>query len=309
MLAHGQTAAAIEALREGGKVKQIIDPQERIQAIVRNYVARPERTLIVSPDNASRQEVNQAVRQELKAIGTLEPDDHSFRVLIPRHDMTGAERAWAGRYQVEDVLRYSRGSKIAGIAAGTYGTVVGVNPTENLLTIQKASGDQISYDPKRLTGVSVYREMEREFSVGDRIQFTAPEKQLGVANREHGTIEKIDANGNISLRMEDSRNVVFNATKHPHFDHGYAVTSHSSQGLTAERVLINVDTTVNPQLINSRFAYVAVSRASLDAEIYTNDGTELGQRLNGDVSKSSAVEFSHSTDNLMTTNISLGQTV
>jgi len=306
MLAHGQTAAAIDALRERGKVKQIVDPQERIQAIARNYVASPGQTLIVSPDNASRQELNQAVRQELKAIGTLRPEDHSFRVLIPRQDMTGAERAWASRYQIEDVVRYSRGSKLAGIEARTYGTVVGVNPTENLLTIQKASGDQVSYDPKRLSGVSVYRETDREFSIGDRIQFTAPEKQLGVANRELGTIEKVDADGNISLRLEDSRNVQFNATEHPHFDHGYAVTSHSSQGLTADRVLINIDTTVNPQLINSRFAYVAVSRASLDAEIYTNGAADLGQRLSGDVSKSSAVEFSHSTGNVIT-DVSLGQ--
>src|SRR5271165_2165146 len=61
MLAHGQAATAIEALRECGKVTQIVDPQERIQAIARNYVASPERALIVSPDNASRQELNQAV--------------------------------------------------------------------------------------------------------------------------------------------------------------------------------------------------------------------------------------------------------
>jgi ATP-dependent exoDNAse (exonuclease V) alpha subunit len=301
MLAHGQTAAAIEALRERGRVNQIVDPQERIQAIARNYVAIPERTLIVSPDNASRQELNQAVRQELKAIGTLKPEDHSFRVLIPHQDMTGAERAWASRYQIEDVVRYSRGSKLAGIEAGTYGTVIGVNPTENLLTIQKVGGDQVSYDPKKLSGVSVYRKAELDFSVGDRIQFTAPEKQLGVANRELGTIEKVDAEGNISLRLEDGRNVRLNAAEHPHFDHGYAVTSHSSQGLTADRVLINIDTTVNPQLINSRFAYVAVSRASLDAEIYTNgDAADLGQRLSGDVSKSSAVEFSQSTGRALT---------
>lgn len=93
MLAHGQTAAAIDALRERGRIKRIVDPQERIQAIARNYVANPERTLIVSPDNASRQQLNQAVRQELKASGALTPEDHSFRVLIPRQDMTGAERA------------------------------------------------------------------------------------------------------------------------------------------------------------------------------------------------------------------------
>ena len=168
---------------------------------------------------------------------------------------------------------------------------VAVNPVENLLTIEKAGGNQVSYDPKRLSGVTVYREAEREFSVGERIQFTAPNKQLGVANRELGIIEKIDERGDIALRLEDGRAVQFNAVDHRHLDHGYAVTSHSSQGLTSDRVLVNIDTSVNPQLLNSRFAYVAVSRASFDAQIYTNDAANLGRALSCDVSKSSAVDF------------------
>ena len=76
-----------------------------------------------------------------------------------------------------------------------------------------------------------------------------------------------------------------------HFDHGYAVTSHSSQGLTAERVLVNMDTEVHPELINSRFAYVSVSRASHDAQIYTNNATSLAENLSHDVSKASAIDF------------------
>ena len=297
MLAHGQTAAAIESLRQRDKVKEIVDPQERMQAIARDYVASPERTLIVSPDNASRQELNQAVRQVLKTTGALGADDHIFRVLIPRQDMTGAERAWASRYEIEDVVRYARGSKLIGIEGGSYAVVVGINPADNLLTIEKPTGDQLTYDPKRLSGVSVYYGTEREFSVGERIQFTTPDRQLGVANRELSTIERIDPDGNISVRTENNRTIRFNAAEHPHFDHGYAVTSHSSQGLTADRVLINVDTTAHPHLINARFAYVAVSRASRDAEIYTNNATGLGQRLSADLSKSSAVEFSHSAGN------------
>ncbi len=77
-----------------------------------------------------------------------------------------------------------------------------------------------------------------------------------------------------------------------HFDHGYAVTSHSSQGLTSERVLVNMDTKVHPELINGRFAYVSVSRASHDAQIYTNDATTLAASLSHDVSKTSAVDRS-----------------
>jgi uncharacterized protein YfaQ (DUF2300 family) len=49
MLTHGQTTAAIEALQERGTVNQIVDAQERVHTIARNYVASPERTLIVSP--------------------------------------------------------------------------------------------------------------------------------------------------------------------------------------------------------------------------------------------------------------------
>ena len=52
-----------------------------------------------------------------------------------------------------------------------------------------------------------------------------------------------------------------------HFDHGFAVTSHSSQGLTADRVLVNMDTKVHPELINTRFAYVSVYRASEDVPV------------------------------------------
>jgi hypothetical protein len=294
MLAHGQTAAAIEALKDQGRVTQIPDPQQRIQAIARNYVARPERTLIVSPDNASRQELNHAVRMELKGTGALSAHDHTLSILVPRQDMTGAERAWASRYQIDDVVRYSRGSKFSGVDPKSYGIVIGVNPAENLLTIQKGGGDQVSYDPKRLSGVAVYCEVERQFSVGDRIQFTAPDKQIGVANRELGMIEKIDKDGNIALRLEDGQTIQFKASQHPHFDHGYAVTSHGSQGLTADRVLINIDTAASPHLINSRLAYVSVSRARIDAQIFTDDFSGLGQKLEHDVAKTSAVDFSQS---------------
>jgi hypothetical protein len=53
-----------------------------------------------------------------------------------------------------------------------------------------------------------------------------------------------------------------------------------------------MDTTAHPELINTRFAYVSVSRASQDARIYTNDVSTLAERLSTDISKASAVEVS-----------------
>jgi len=213
--------------------------------------------------------------------------------------MTGAERSWASHYEINDVVRYARGSNAIGIEAGAYGTVVGIDPAANLLTIERFSGEQATYDPRRLTGVSVYREINREFSVGDRIQFTAPDKSLGVANRDLAAVESISPDGRISARLDNNRQLEFNALDHRHFDHGYAVTSHSSQGLTAERVLVNADTGVHEDLLNSRFGYVSISRASHDATLFTDDMTKLGPQLSADVSKTSALELSNQTPSIV----------
>jgi ATP-dependent exoDNAse (exonuclease V) alpha subunit len=292
LLAKGQVSAALESLQQQGHVKEIPNAEERIRAIAKAYVESPEKTLIVSPDNASRRELNVAVREELKAKGALAPDDRTFRVLVQRQDMTGAERTWASHYEINDVVRYSRGSQAIGMESGSYGSVVGANSTANLLTVEKSSGEQAVYDPRRLTGVSVYREIDREFSVGDRIQFTAPDKSLGVANRDLAAIESIAPDGRISARLDNDRQIEFDATEHRHFDHGYAVTSHSSQGLTAERVLVNADTGVHPDLLNSRFGYVSISRASHEATLFTDNMAKLSPQLSADVSKTSALEIS-----------------
>jgi conjugative relaxase-like TrwC/TraI family protein len=294
MLAKGQVSAALESLQQQGRVQEIPNAEERIRAIAKAYVESPEKTLIVSPDNASRRELNVAVRQELKANGTLAPEDRTFRVLVQRQDMTGAERTWASHYEINDVVRYSRGSQAIGMEAGSYGTVAAINPAANLLTVEKSSGGEVSYDPRRLTGVSVYREIDREFSVGDRIQFTAPDKTLGVANRDLASVESISPDGRISARLDNDHQIEFDATEHRHFDHGYAVTSHSSQGLTAERVLVNADTGVHPDLLNSRFGYVSISRASHEATLFTNDLAKLSPQLSADVSKTSALEINQS---------------
>lgn len=289
LLATGQVAAALDALQQQGRVKEIPNAEERIRTVAKSYVA-PENTLIVSPVNASRRELNLAVRQELKTTGALGREDHTFRVLVERQDMTGAERSWASHYEICDVVRYTRGSKAIGIGAGVYASVVAIDRVAQL-TVEKASQELATYDPRRLTGVSVYREIEHDFSVGDRIQFTAPDKSLGVASHDLAIIQAIHPDGRLSAHPDNNRQIEFNPSEHRHFDHGYAVTSHSSQGLTAVRVLVQADTKVHPDLLNPRFGYVAISRASHEATLFTNDTAKLARQLGADVSKTSALEI------------------
>ena len=53
-LARGDVREVISNLNSQGRVHEIGDRQERISEVARQYVRSPERTLVVSPDNASR---------------------------------------------------------------------------------------------------------------------------------------------------------------------------------------------------------------------------------------------------------------
>src|SRR5580698_4655414 len=165
--------------------------------------------------------------------------------------------------------------------------VIAVDAKSNSITVQRDIGGIVSYDPSRVQGIDAYRETEKSFAVRDRLQMTAPYRDLDLPNRALGTVEQI-TNGELSLRMDSGRTVTFNPHETRHFDHGYAVTSHSSQGLTTERVLVNMDTEMHPNLTNARFAYVSISRGSHDAQIFTDNANKLGERLSRDVSKTSA---------------------
>ena len=290
-LSRNETAIGIQLLQQQGRITEIPDHRQRIEAIARDYFARPKNTLVVSPDNASRRDINDAVRAEFQSSGALSKDNHTMTVLTQRSELTSADRNWAALYQPADVLYYTRGSSELGLERGTYATVISTDPKANQLTVKREDGQHVTYDPKRLHGIAAYREIARDFAEGDRLQFTVSKPDMDIKNRDLGTLERIDGTS-MTVRMDGdkARTLTFDASEMRHFDHGYAVTSHSSQGITTDRVLVNMDTTAHPELINTRFAYVSVSRASEDARIYTNDATTLAERLSTDISKASAVE-------------------
>lgn len=291
-LAKKETEIGVKMLADQGRIMQIADPAKRIQAIAKDYATRPDNTIIVSPDNRSRQAINQAVRAELQTIGTIAKESQALNTLAHRSDMTGADREWAARYHAGDVLKYTTGSKAHRLERGSYVTVLSTNAKDNTVTVERADGQSVMYDPKRLKGVNAYSETARAFATGERVQFTTSDKTLGVSNRDLGTVTKIEPN-QITIRMDgkEERSVSFDPTKMRHLDHGYAVTSHSSQGLTERKVIANIDTEAARALINTRLGYVAFSRPSDDLRIYTNDAESLGKRLATDISKTAAVDF------------------
>jgi ATP-dependent exoDNAse (exonuclease V) alpha subunit len=301
-LAAGQTREAITNLDAQGRIVQIPNRLARYKAIAEAYLEHPTESLVVSPDNQSRTELNHFIHQALQRTGAVDTREHRVTVLVPRSDMTGADRQWVARYAVGDVIRYSRGSDALGIKSGTYARVTAVDVKANTLSVRLDTAKGIvfnttRYDPKRLSGVTVYREAERAFAVGDRVQFTAPDKDLRVANRELGVVRRVHRDGAIDIEMDKGQTmgggptVTVPSDPRRHLDLGYAVTAYSGQGQTAGYTLVHADTKdrIAVSLWHERTTYVAWSRPRIDLRVFTDNKERLPQVLSREVNQEPAL--------------------
>jgi ATP-dependent exoDNAse (exonuclease V) alpha subunit len=82
----------------------------------------------------------------------------------------------------------------------------------------------------------------------------------------------------------------FYANTIAHGDYAYAVTSHSSQGSTVDRVIVNADSMRSAKLVNQPQFYVSISRARHYAQVFTNDLQTLERAVGRNPSKKVAME-------------------
>ena len=218
------------------------------------------------------------MRIELQTAGKVSRDSYLLTTLVPRSELTGTDRAWEARYQVGDVIEYSRGSAVEGIKRGSQATVVAVNARENILTVRQADGQSVTYDPTRLRGVSVYREAAIEIAPGDRIQFTRADRDLGLRRGDLATVEKVYGNESLSLRLDTRKTVSVDATQAGHIEYGYAVDG--AKTVRADRVLANIDRP--SQLEHASPLHKSLSLARGDVALYTRAQPLLYEPKNGE---------------------------
>jgi Ti-type conjugative transfer relaxase TraA len=89
---------------------------------------------------------------------------------------------------------------------------------------------------------------------GDRLMFTRNEYNLGVKNGTLSTLEKLDGH-HLHVKLDDGRQLAVNTHDYGHFDYGYALTVHKSQGVTVDRAYMMATKSMNAEL-----AYVGMTR-------------------------------------------------
>jgi ATP-dependent exoDNAse (exonuclease V) alpha subunit len=173
-----QIPEAVAELDAVGKVIEIADERERLEAMAQAYCKNPTNTLVISPANRERSQLNSLIHRQLQREGKVSRDDHQMKVYVNRQDMTGTERTFANSYRPgEDIIRYNRASKVYKVKVGDYAKVIATDHEKNEISVRFDNGCTLNYDPKRLSGVSVYKEAERTFAERDRVQFRAPNRE------------------------------------------------------------------------------------------------------------------------------------
>ncbi|MBS0265385.1 MAG: relaxase domain-containing protein [Planctomycetes bacterium] len=271
-LSEGRAGEGFDRLDKLGWVKEVPE-DDRYQVLASDYVsavASGKTALVVSPTHAEAQRIDHHIREELRQANVLGTDERTFTVL-QNSFMTEAERSDKLNYHYGDVLQYHQNAK-----GHVRGDRLAVAPGVNLPVDQAAR-------------FQVFRTKELKLAPGDVIRITHNGKTADDQHRlDNGALYRIknfDQEGNIVLH-----NGWLVAKDFGHVDHGYVVTSHSSQGRTVDQVFIGQSSASFPATSREQF-YVSCSRARDRVTVYTDDRESLRARIERGDDRLTATEF------------------
>ncbi|WYX19157.1 hypothetical protein WJ973_25485 [Achromobacter xylosoxidans] len=242
-------------------------------------------TLIVTGTNRSRNALNEATHQALGLGGRGFDFD-----LLTRRDTTQAERRVAHYYIVGDIIQPERDYKAGDLRQGEMYRVIGMAEDKpNQLEVEHLTTQvRTTFDPARTAKISVYQPVVAELSAGDWVRVTRNNASLDLVNGARFEVLAVTPTS-VTIGASDRRLVLDASTAPLHLDRAYATTSHSAQGLTCDRVLINAESF--SRTTQRDVYYVAISRARNQTEIFTNNAGQLAKAVDRMEEKSTALDI------------------
>ena len=288
-LSAGEQREGLERLDKADMVHEVTDGKERHGCIVKDYILlSPEarkKTLILSGTNAERLELTADIRAMLQAEGSLGTDAYRMRSLRSL-DRTKAQLKYACAYAVGEVVVPVRDYRRYGLKKKMQYTVTGKDVRNNQVTVTSPDGNEIRFDPSRCGDKTTYATQEIAIAQGDQLRWTRNDAQSGVRNGQMATVEAITDDGTATLRAANGETMTYDLTGQQYLDYALVSTTYSSQGKTADQVLVAVDRTISKEGL-----YVAVSRAKQKLSLYTADKAQLFKRAERSAAKENPSDY------------------
>lgn len=259
-------------------VVEIKNSLARHSTVAQEYIAldpaERSQTLVITGKNDSRKELNSLIREGLGLQGKGREFDTLSRV-----DLTQAQRRFAPSYISGMLVQPERDYAREGLVRGQTYEVTEAMPGNHLLLKDK-EGRAFEINPRKVTQLSVYHLDRQELSVGDVVRINRNDAALNLTNGDRMRVDGIHG-GVVKLsRIEDGagpKSLELLSGRPLHLELAYTSTVHSSQGLTADRTLICLDTKSRTTSLN--LYYVAISRSRLESKIYTDSVKTLPEAI------------------------------
>lgn len=295
------TQKALKILDEKSK---IVEDQDRsAQKLVSDYLNLSandrHNTMIITPFNKDRIEINELIRTGLKEQGQLGHEEEA--TVLRNKGLTKAQSTDSRFFEEGDVIRFGRDYKALQIGKGEYWTVQ--ERVDDHLLIANRHGETRLLNPQDTKRIEVYEADQRGLGTGDQIRFTRNTE--AVKNGEMGVVTQIE-NRKATVLVgsgEQAQTHIFDLDKDQHWDHAYSITVYASQGATKERTMLYVNMPEKEtdsqkqaqikaigQIFGDRGFYVAATRATHDFKVYTNDKQGVSELVGIHQDKTSALE-------------------
>jgi conjugative relaxase-like TrwC/TraI family protein len=266
------------------------DPIKRREIIAKQYAhdVNRDNILVINPSNEGREFDNLAIREELKVGNVFMPaaldiNKQVNTTKLVNANLTREQKSRVFNYQEGEVIKFVRkyDNKHLQTEKDSYHIITVIDRKNNTLTIQDEKGNTQTWDPLKVAGkakygMEVYKAKKFEINKGDMLMWRRGDSEakrftsekIKVLDVENNTIKFSDIKTGEIHKMDVSQ------FKNQHLDYAYALTDYLAQGLTYDKVMINLESW-RGRAIDQKGFYVDISRARHGATIYTDDKEQL----------------------------------
>jgi conjugative relaxase-like TrwC/TraI family protein len=268
--------AAIQTLARGDARTGLLalDALGFVHAAGDDYIARAaeaylghkaENAIIVAPTWAEIDAVTDEIRTRRLRAGEL--SDEKQRDVCRSLKWTATQKRKASNYQPGQVLSVHAQTRAPHLAPGSSLEVISVS--SDLLHVRDDAGQVHLLNPGKASAAwDVGQKRTIKLAAGDQILIQQNLKTACLVNGDVLCVRAIGADGAVTASNKAGETRTIPATFRA-FTYGYAVTSHKSQGRTADHVVICA------ARLDAKATYVAFSRGRKSAACYTPDKEAL----------------------------------
>ena len=245
-----------------------------------------QKSIFVIPDNETRVSFMEAAREVRQSENLVSHNEIKTNILA-NSNLDRVELTDARMYKKGFIVEFQHDDKARNVKRGDMFIVQQDGTRNNPLSLKSLNGERtISWNPSQLSkeenskfSVTVFKESERKFSVGDQLKWTKGNKSLGLINGDIGEIKELDVStGMAKIDFGKADHIELDLSKRQTIDWAYADTGFSSQGKTYEKVF-GILESWRRNLVHQQSFYVALSRGQLAAKFFVDDIPKLIKEL------------------------------